>query len=156
GPGTGKSLIALNLVGELSARGYNTQHATGSKAFTENVRKIVGNKAAIQFNFFATYQGVKRNAIDVLVLDEAHRMYATGNSRWTPRAERSELPLIEHIIESAKVSVFFIDDFQVVRPDEVGRVHLIRGTAEKLGVHLHEFELDAQFRCMGSDAFINW
>jgi uncharacterized protein len=156
GPGTGKSILALNLVAELSAQGYNAQHATGSKAFTENVRKILGSKAAIQFKFFASYQGVERDAVDVLILDEAHRMYATGNTRFTPTAERSDRPLIEHVIEAAKVSVFFIDDLQVVRPDEVGRTALIRDTATKLSVRLHEFELDSQFRCMGSDGFINW
>lgn len=156
GPGTGKSVIALNLVAELCGRGYNAQHATGSKAFTENVRKLVGNTAALQFKFFASYQGAERNEVDVLILDEAHRMYATGNSRWTPKAQRSTRPLIEHIIEAAKVSVFFIDDLQVVRPDEVGRVSLIRATAQKLRVPLYEYELEAQFRCSGSDAFINW
>jgi len=155
-PGTGKSLIALNLVAELSAQGYNTQHATGSKAFTENVRKIVGNQAAIQFKFFATYQGVERDAIDVLILDEAHRMFASGNTRYTPAAEKSDRPLIEHIIEAAKVCVFFIDDLQVVRPAEVGRVALIRETAAKLKTKIYEFELESQFRCMGSDIFINW
>jgi len=156
GPGTGKSLIALNLVAELSAQGYNTQHATGSKAFTENVRKIVGSRAAIQFRFFANYQGAERDAVDVLILDEAHRMFATGNGRFTPASQRSDRPLIEHIIDAAKVSVFFIDDRQVVRPAEVGRVALIRETASKMNAALHEFELDSQFRCMGSDAFINW
>jgi DUF2075 family protein len=156
GPGTGKSLIALNLIGELSSRGYNAQYATGSKAFTENVRKIVGSRAAIQFGYFASYQAVEPNAIDVLVLDEAHRMFASGNTRFTPASKLSDRPLIEHIIEAAKVSVFFIDDHQVVRPAEVGRVSLIRETAARLGAQLYEFELDAQFRCMGSDAFINW
>ncbi|HEV7894123.1 MAG TPA: DUF2075 domain-containing protein [Pyrinomonadaceae bacterium] len=156
GPGTGKSVIALNLVAELCGMGYNAQHATGSKAFTENVRRMVGSTAASQFRFFASYQGAEPNEIDVLILDEAHRMYATGNSRWTPKAQRSDRPLIEHIIEAAKVTVFFIDDLQVVRPDEVGRVALIRETALKLGVQLYEYELEAQFRCNGSDAFINW
>lgn len=156
GPGTGKSLIALNLVAELSADGYNCQHATGSKAFTENVRKIVGSRAAIQFKFFASYQSAQRDEVDVLILDEAHRMFASGNGRFTPASQRSERPLIEHIIDAAKVSVFFIDDLQVVRPAEVGRVALIRETASRMNARLHEFELDSQFRCMGSDAFINW
>jgi DUF2075 family protein len=156
GPGTGKSVIALNLVAELSGLGYNAQHATGSKAFTENVRKVVGSQASMQFKYFASYQSAEPNAIDVLMLDEAHRMYATGNSRFTPKAERSDRPLIEHIIEAAKVTVFFIDDLQVVRPDEVGRSSLIRDTAAKLGAKLYEFELEAQFRCNGSDGFINW
>jgi uncharacterized protein len=156
GPGTGKSVIALNLVAELCGVGYNAQHATGSKAFTENVRRTVGHTAAAQFKFFASYQGAERDDVDVLILDEAHRMYATGNSRWTPKSQRSDRPLIEHIIEAARVTVFFIDDLQVVRPDEVGRVALIHETAQRLGVQLYEYEMEAQFRCSGSDAFINW
>ena len=46
GPGTGKSVIALHLVGRLAKEGFNAQHATGSKAFTENMRRIVGPRGA--------------------------------------------------------------------------------------------------------------
>ncbi|HEY1267340.1 MAG TPA: DNA/RNA helicase domain-containing protein, partial [Candidatus Binatia bacterium] len=46
GPGTGKSVIAINLMADLSRQGYNAQYATGSKSFTETLRKIVGNRAA--------------------------------------------------------------------------------------------------------------
>src|SRR5690606_147249 len=52
GPGTGKSVLAVNLIAELSAAGYSTHHATGSRAFTENLRKVVGNRAAQQFKYF--------------------------------------------------------------------------------------------------------
>lgn len=156
GPGTGKSVIALNLVGELSGQGYNAQHATGSRAFTENVRKTVGEEVAIQFKFFADYMHAQPNEIDVLVLDEAHRIWATGNTRFTRPADRSDKPLIEDIINAAKVTVFFIDDLQVVRPNEVGSTSLIRETAHRLGAELHEYDLEAQFRCNGSEAFVNW
>ncbi|HYE13961.1 MAG TPA: DNA/RNA helicase domain-containing protein, partial [Pyrinomonadaceae bacterium] len=73
-----------------------------------------------------------------------------------PKAKRSDRPLIEHIIEAAKVTVFFIDDLQVVRPDEVGRVALIEETVQRMGVNLYEFELETQFRCNGSDGFVKW
>src|SRR4029077_13420241 len=52
GPGTGKSVIAVNLVAELSALGVRTPHVTGSKAFTENLRKVVGNRASTMFKYF--------------------------------------------------------------------------------------------------------
>ena len=52
GPGTGKSVIALHLLGRLSGEGLSTMHLTGSKAFTENMRKLVGSKAAAQFGYF--------------------------------------------------------------------------------------------------------
>src|SRR5207244_9935221 len=52
GPGTGKSVIAVNLLAELSHQGFVTKHATGSKAFTENLRRVVGPRAAAQFGYF--------------------------------------------------------------------------------------------------------
>jgi hypothetical protein len=156
GPGTGKSVIALRLVAELSGAGYNAQYATGSRAFTENLRKLVGPRARNQFKYFANYMLAERDEVDVLICDESHRIRETGNTQWTPRAQRSDRPLIEHVIEAAKVSVLFIDDLQVVRPNEVGSSDLFKAAAKELDATLHEFELEAQFHCGGSEGFINW
>jgi uncharacterized protein len=156
GPGTGKSVIALNLVGALSANEYNAHHATGSKAFTGNMKKIVGSRAGVQFKFFNSYMTAAPDTVDALILDEAHRLRPTSNDRYTPAARRSGMRQVEELIRAAKVSVFFIDDLQVVRPDETGSSALIREAAVDQGVALHEFELEAQFRCNGSDAFISW
>ena len=52
GPGTGKSVIALEVMGELSRKGINVVHATGSSAFTKTLRKIVGKKAEKFYKFF--------------------------------------------------------------------------------------------------------
>ncbi|MBV9925688.1 MAG: DUF2075 domain-containing protein [Acidobacteria bacterium] len=156
GPGTGKSVIAMNLVAELCAQNYNAQHATGSRAFTENIKKVVGNRAGVQFKYFNSYPTAGRDEIDVLVLDEAHRLRPSSHNRFTPRSARSELSQTEELIHAAKVSVFFIDDLQVVRPGEVGSSELIRAAASKAGAALREYELEAQFRCNGSDGFINW
>lgn len=71
-------------------------------------------------------------------------------------ADWSGLPQIEELVRIARVSAFFIDDRQVVRPGEVGSSELIRAAAAKAGANLLEFELDAQFRCSGSDGFVNW
>jgi hypothetical protein len=156
GPGTGKSVIALNLVGELCRAGYNAQHGTGSRAFTGNVRRVVGSRAGIQFKYFNSYATAARDDIDVLVLDEAHRLRASSVNQYTPRAQRSGLAQIDELIRAAKVCVFFIDDLQVVRPGEVGSAELIRQAAHRDGAKLWEFELEGQYRCGGSDAFINW
>ena len=156
GPGTGKSVIALNLVASLSGAGLNTQYATGSKAFTENLRDLLGRKVGIQLRYFNSYMGAGKDVVDVLVCDEAHRLWETGNTRFTPKAKRSDRPLVEEIIEAAKVTVFFIDDLQVVRPNEVGNSELIRRAAQNLGATLHEFDLEAQFRVAGSEGYINW
>ena len=81
GPGTGKSVIALNLVGALSGKGINAHHATGSRAFTGNIRKVVGPRAGAQFRFFNSYTTADPDVIDVLILDEAHRLRKTSASR---------------------------------------------------------------------------
>lgn len=156
GPGTGKSVIALNLMGELAKQGYNAHHATGSKAFTENVRRIVGSRASAQFKYFNSYGPAASNDIDVLILDEAHRLRETSDSRYTPKAKRSDLAQVDELIHAAKVSVFFIDDLQGVRPNEVGTSDLIAKAALRNNAEIDVFELETQFRCAGSDAFVSW
>jgi DUF2075 family protein len=156
GPGTGKSVIAVNLLAELSHEGFVAKHATGSKAFTENLRRVVGPRAAAQFGYFNGFANAESEAFDVLICDEAHRIRETSHSRFTPAAERSDLPQIEQLIRAAKVSVFFIDDLQVVRPGEVGSSEMIQETAARLGIPMVEHELETYFRCGGSEAFVGW
>jgi len=157
GPGTGKSVIALHLVGELAKLGYNAQHATGSKAFTENIRRVVGRRAGnSQFRYFNQFGGMQPNDVDVLILDEAHRLRETSASRFTPRAKRSDLKQVDELIGAAKTSVFFIDDLQGVRPNEVGDTALILEAAERNGAEASVFELETQFRLAGSKAFLSW
>jgi DUF2075 family protein len=156
GPGTGKSIIALHLVGELARRGYNAQHATGSKAFTENMRRVVGSRAGAQFRYFNQYGNAAPNDVDVLIMDEAHRLRETSASRFTPKAKRTDLAQVDELVRAAKTSVFFIDDFQVVRPNEVGSSDLIVEAALRNGAEVSTFELETQFRLAGSKAFLNW
>ena len=158
GPGTGKSVVALHLLGRLSKSGKSVMHLTGSAAFTENMRKVVGARAAAQFSYFnMNSKGqLPPNQFDALILDEAHRIRENSKNQWTKASDWSGLPQIEEVMNIAKVSVFFIDDRQVVRPKEVGSSDLIRTAAKKFDAELLEYELDAQFRCAGSDGFINW
>ncbi|TAM59711.1 DUF2075 domain-containing protein [bacterium] len=156
GPGTGKSLIALNAQSRLLAAGYNTQHATGSKAFTENIRKAVGQRASAQFRYFNSYMSAAANDLDVLIADEAHRIRESSNSRFTPHERRSDKAQIDEMIDAAKVSVFLIDDHQVVRPGEIGSAEVIRKAAKRHHATLIETQLETQFRCAGSDKFIDW
>ena len=156
GPGTGKSVIALHLVGRLAKLGFNAQHATGSKAFTENMRRIVGPRARAQFAYFNQFGQFPRNEIDVLILDEAHRLRKTSAHRFQPKAQRTDLSQVDELVNSAKTSVFFIDDLQAVRPDEVGNSNLILEAAARNGAEIQEFELETQFRCAGSKGFVSW
>ncbi len=156
GPGTGKSVIAMNLLGDLLGRGYNSQYATGSRAFTETLRKIIGPRGSAQFKYFNSYADAEPYGVDVLVADEAHRIRENSFNRYTPKKDRSDRQQIDELMRVAKVGVFFIDDDQIVRPGEVGSSELIRKHAETLGCAVHEYTLEALFRCSGSDAFVNW
>jgi uncharacterized protein len=156
GPGTGKSVIAINLMADLLLKGYNAQYATGSRAFTETLRRIIGPRGAAQFKYFNSYSEAENNTIDILIADEAHRLRVTSNSRFTPKRKRLDIPQIEELINASKVATFFIDDDQVVRPGEIGSVQYIKEYATKNKCKIFEYELEAQFRCNGSDAFVNW
>lgn len=156
GPGTGKSVIAINLLAELSRQGFTTNYATGSRAFTENLRKIVGRRAAAQFNYFNSYMDAEDVELDCLILDESHRIREVSWNRFTPKAKRKDRPQVDELIEASKVSVFFIDDRQVVRPGEVGSSAIIQDAARRAKAPLVEHELETQFRCAGSDAFVSW
>lgn len=153
GPGTGKSVIALRLLADLNKMHYNAQYATGSKSFTETLRRIVGYRAASQFKYFLSYADAESNAIDILIMDEAHRIREKTILRGRKPTGKKQ---IEELINAAKVSVFLIDDDQVVRPNEIGSVEYIKENAEKFDCEIYEYELEAQFRCNGSDAFVNW
>ncbi|MDV3294040.1 MAG: DUF2075 domain-containing protein [Nitrososphaerales archaeon] len=156
GPGTGKSLIALNAIAELGSKGVKVFHATGSAAFTSTLRKIVGPRAGTLFKYFNSFTNLKENEIDVLVCDEAHRVRKTSNDRYTKKDERSGRAQVDELVAGAKLSIFFIDDYQVVRPFEIGSTDLIKDTAKKFGADVAEFELKTQFRCSGSDGYLNW
>lgn len=157
GPGTGKSVIALNLMADLSRQGRVAHYATGSKSFTETLREIVGSRAGVQFKYFNTYMQAEPNAVDVLICDEAHRIRTTSNSRYTPKAKRSTKPQLEELLQVARVLVLFIDDYQTVRPDEIGTVQYVMDLlSSRNDVDVHEYELTTQFRCGGSESFIEW
>lgn len=159
GPGTGKSVIALEVMAELLRQKKDVWHATGSSAFTNTLRKILGTRAAKKFKFFNSFTQHRENEIDVLICDEAHRIRKTSESLYMPARLRTGMPQIEELIRSARLSVFFIDEYQVVRPTEIGSIDLIKTTARKLGVaetDIAEFELPTQFRCNGSDTYLQW
>jgi len=156
GPGTGKSIIALNLMADLLLNGFNAQYATGSRAFTETLRKIIGTRGGVQFKYFNSYINASWNEIDVLICDESHRIRQNSNNYYTPANNRSKISQIQEIINASKVAVFFIDDKQIVRPNEIGTVDYIRENAINYNSNIYEYELKIQFRCSGSEGFINW
>jgi DUF2075 family protein len=159
GPGTGKSVIALEVMGGLLRQGRTVMHATGSSAFTNTLRQIVGARAKALFKFFNSFTEASEDAFDILIADEAHRIRETSNNRYTRRDNKSTMPQVDELLNVARLCVFFIDEKQIVRPNEVGSIDLIRDAATKAGVadgDISEFELKTQFRCSGSDAYLQW
>lgn len=156
GPGTGKSVLAINLMAELLREGRNAHYATGSKAFTETLWEIIGSRSRVNFKYFNSYGRAAPNEVDVLICDESHRIRETSNNRFTKKEFRSNKPQIREILDAAKVAVFFIDDRQIVRPNEIGSTAHILEHAAAVGAEVSEYELEVQFRCAGSDGFINW
>lgn len=159
GPGSGKSVIALSLLGELSRRGRTALHATGSSAFTYTLRKVAGERSKrVQgmFRFFNQFVDAERNGIDVLICDEAHRIRETSMNRYTKAEHRTDRPQVSELIDAARVPVFLLDEYQVVRPGEIGTVDDIKSAARAVGLETRVINLDGQFRCGGSRAYELW
>ena len=156
GPGTGKSLIAINLLAELSKLGKWAEYVTGSAAFTQSYKKAIGNGASSLFKYTNNYVNTQNQKRDCLIIDEAHRIREKAPyGSYMSKIYSGKLQ-IEEIIEACNIAVFFIDDDQVVLPDEVGNSSYIKEHAERLGCNVWEEELKVQFRCAGNDGFIKW
>ncbi|MYT94513.1 DUF2075 domain-containing protein [Streptomyces sp. SID8359] len=159
GPGSGKSVIALSVLGDLYRRGVPALHATGSQSFTKTMRKIAGTrKPEVQrlFRYFNSFMEAEPNDLDVLVCDEAHRLRKTSANRYTKATLRTGRPQVAELMAAARVPVFLLDQHQVVRPGEMGTEEQIREAAAALGLACTVVELDSQFRCGGSDAYLRW
>lgn len=151
GPGTGKSVIAIQVVGEAARRRYNVAHATGSKAFTTNLRGIIRREAP--FRYTHNFRDTLPDAVDLVVCDEAHRLRI--KTQFGARMYSSR-PQAEEIMDAAKVAVFLLDQQQSVRANEAGSVWAIQNYAESQGIPVSRYDLDTQFRCAGSDSYIRW
>ena len=159
GPGSGKSVIALELLGELARQGRSVLHATGSRSFTQTLRKVAGHRAPrVQkmFKYFNQFMTADANDLDVLIMDEAHRVRETSVDRYTKAALRTGRPQVDELISAARVPVFLLDEHQVVRPGEMGSFEQITSYAKSLGLETVHIPLDAQFRCGGSAEYLDW
>jgi hypothetical protein len=159
GPGTGKSVIALSLLGELARQGRSVLHATGSRSFTQTLRKVAGSgspRVRDMFKYFNQFTDADRNGLDVLILDEAHRIRETSAGRFTPARSRNGRPQVDELIAAARVPVFLLDENQVVRPGELGTARDIAEHAGRLGLQVQHVSLDSCFRCGGSRAYLEW
>jgi len=155
GPGTGKSVIAVQLLADALRLGLRAAHVTGGKAFTTTMRgKFKGADRLFQWNMStrtAPFQG-----LDLLLVDEAHRVRKTSDMQYTKKSERDRKSQTEELVDAAKVTAFFLDNNQFVRPDEVGTTALFRSAMERLKINLREYDLTTQFRCGGCGEYVAW
>lgn len=158
GPGTGKSVIAVNLLAEAAQKNLKVFYACKSKPFIEGLKKLVGRDGAMLFSNLYRFlpSRVEENELDLLLIDEAHRIEKSSNHQYTKKEDRTDMPQLEQLIRSAKTTVFFIDDFQNVRSQEIGSTSLLEETANKWNCDIAEVQLETQFRCMGSNNYLQW
>src|SRR5258705_1388621 len=116
GPGTGKSVIAMNLLGDLSGMGLNAHYVTGSRAFTSTIREIVGTRGAAQVRYFNSYMGGDANVIDVMIAVEAHRILETCNKRLTPTVKKTKLSQLHELIKARRPDHHFHDANRIMNP----------------------------------------
>ena len=88
--------------------------------------------------------------LDLLLVDEAHRIRKTSDTRFTKKAERNRRSQVDELLDAAKVTVFLLDEHQYMRPDEIGETKLIVEATKRRGIPLAAYDLDTQFRCAGS------
>lgn len=156
GPGTGKSVVAINLLAALISKGRNARYVSKNAA----PRSVFEAKLAGTFkktrisNLFSgsgAFTDSESNYFDVLIVDEAHRL----NEKSGLYGNLGENQ-VKEIISSAKCSVFFVDDDQRVTTADIGHTAELRKWANLLGAHTTELTLASQFRCSGSDGYIAW
>ena len=157
GPGTGKSVIAINLLVELiNEYQMNTQYITRNAAprgVYSALLKGYRKKSFIDnlFRGSGSYVNTEKDYFDVLIADEAHRL--TEKSGMFQNLGENQ---IKEIINASKLSIFFIDENQSVTWKDFGSKEEIKKHAKKLGSSVYEMELSSQFRCNGSDGYLAW
>jgi len=156
GPGTGKSVVAINLLVELTRRGRVAQYVSRNAApRAVYAAKLAGSmkkgRVGNLFRGSGAYLDATPKGIDALVVDEAHRL--TEKSGLYGNLGENQA---REIVFAAEFSVFFVDDDQRVTLKDIGESGEIRRQADDLGADVHELELASQFRCNGSDGYLAW
>ena len=155
GPGTGKSVIAINLLANLINNGVMAQYITKNAAPRAVYKAMLkGKKKAADIdNLFkgsASFKDIDESSLQVAIVDEAHRLSTT------PDQYRTSLNQVHEIIDATLCSIFFIDEHQRVTTNDGGTMDLIRKYAEQKGAYIYEGALESQFRCNGADGYLAW
>jgi len=156
GPGTGKSVIAINALAKLTSERFNVKYVTANaaprKVFETKLKNSVkGDVVKHLFGGTGSYTESEVNEFDVLIVDEAHRLRLKSGMFKNLGEDQAK-----EIINAARTSVFFIDEAQKVTWSDVGEIARIRGLAAQAGADVEILELVSQFRCSGSDDYLAW
>jgi uncharacterized protein len=155
GPGTGKTVIAMQVLADALRLGYAAVHSTGGAAFTTVLRSKFGRASKLFIGNMDT-RNAPTDGLDVLLVDEGHRIRETSDIRFTPVHERGRRSQMQELVNAAKVTVIFLDDNQFVRPDEIGSSALVVKWAAEHSIPLKRFDLVTQFRCGGCCEYLDW
>jgi uncharacterized protein len=157
GPGTGKSVVAVNLLVNIIQQlrlvaQYITKNSAPRAVYEA---KLTGSmrKSAISnlFTGSGSFHSLESNAFDVLVVDEAHRLNAKSGM-FKNIGENQ----VKEIIKSSKLAIFFIDEDQKVTFSDIGGKEEIEKWANLENATVHHMVLESQFRCNGSDGYLAW
>ncbi len=158
GAGTGKSVIAINLLAKMLNNGYSSIYVTKNSApraaFSSTLTKGKHTISYLKglFKGSGSFYDVKKNTYDCILCDEAHRLNAKSGM-FSNLGENQ----VKEIINASKISVFFIDEDQIVTTKDIGSIQEIKKWANQLGSIVHSgdsLKLVSQFRCNGSDGYI--
>ena len=156
GPGTGKTVVAINLLAELTKRDQFAQYVSKNSA----PRIVYGyklkgsmkrNSVDNLFKGSGCYTDAPLNSIGTILADEAHRL--NEKSGMFQNLGENQ---IKEIIHASRCSVFFIDESQRVTTSDIGSVEEIEKWAQKENSEVFRMELISQFRCNGSDGYLAW
>ncbi|WP_418318040.1 DNA/RNA helicase domain-containing protein [Piscinibacter sakaiensis] len=156
GPGTGKSVIAINLLGALIGRKRNARYVSKNRAPRAVYEaKLTGTFTKTRISNLFTGSGAfvdnESDCYDTLIVDEAHRLNEKSGL-YRNLGENQ----IKELINAARCTVFFVDDDQRVTLLDIGHAEELRRHARALGAEVTELELSSQFRCNGSDGYLAW
>jgi hypothetical protein len=155
GPGTGKSVVAVNLLAGLRDGlnvKYVSKNAAPREVYSHNLGQGPGNAHLRNlFTGSGSFVSSGLGVFDALIVDEAHRLTEKGGFYGNEGDHQ-----VKEIIRAAKCSIFFIDEDQRVTLKDVGTKQLIRQFAAERGAVIEEYELRSQFRCAGSDGYLAW